>query len=158
MAAELLKSATSIDLLHIPYKGGVAAIPDLIAGRVTMMFGSPGAFLPMVREGKLRALAATSLRRLAAAPERPTIAESGYPGFEITAWNGLLAPTRTPSPIIRKRHLESAKALAVPDLRGKLADLGLKRIGNSPEVFAAVIKSEIPKWAKVIKASGIRPE
>jgi tripartite-type tricarboxylate transporter receptor subunit TctC len=116
------------------------------------------AVLPMVREGKLRALAVTSLRRSSAVPELPTIAESGYPGFESTFWAGLLAPARTPATIVGKLHLETIKALALPDLRAKLADLGMEGIGNSPDEFAAVIKSEIPKWAKVIKESGIKPD
>jgi len=158
MAAELLKSAAGLDIRHIPYKGAPAAIPDLLGGRVTMMFSSIAAVLPVVREGKLRALAVTSLRRSSAIPESPTIAESGYPGFEVTVWQGLLAPATTPVAIVRKLHLETVKALALPDLRAKLADLGLEVIGNSPDEFAAVIKSEIPKWAKVIKESGIKPD
>jgi tripartite-type tricarboxylate transporter receptor subunit TctC len=147
-----------LDIRHIPYKGGVAAMPDLLGGRVTMMFSPIGPILPVVREGKLRALAVTSLRRSSAIPELPTIAESGYPGFESTSWNGLLAPAGTPATITRKLHLETVKALALPDVRAKLADLGLEGIGNSPDEFAVVIKSEIPKWAKVIKESGIKPD
>jgi len=157
MAAELFKSMAGIDIRHIPYKGGVAAIPDLLGGRVTMVF-SISNVLPLAREGKLRALAVTSLRRSSAAPELPTIDESGYPGFEVTVWYGLLAPARTPAAIVGKLHLETVKALALPDLRAKLADLGLEGIGNSPDEFAAVIKSEIPKWAKVIKESGIKSD
>ena len=158
LAAELLKSAAGLDIRHIPYKGAVAAIPDLLGGRVTMMFGPIGTVLPLTREGKLRALAVTSLRRSSAAPELPTIAESGYPGFEYTGGFGLLAPARTPTAIVRKLYLETVKALALPDLRAKLADLGVEGIGNSPDEFAAVIKSEIPKWAKVIKEAGIKPD
>ena len=147
MAAELFKSMTGLDIRHIPYKGASAAIPDLIGGRVTMMFSPIAVGLPGVREGKLRALAVTSLRRSSAVPELPTIAESGYLGFEVTGWHGLLAPARTPATIVGKLHLETVKALALPDLRAKLADLGLEGIGNSPDEFAAAIKSEIPKWA-----------
>ena len=147
MAAELFNSVAGLDIRHIPYKGVVLAIPDLLGGRVTMMFSSITIVLPLVREGKLRALAVTSLRRSSAVPELPTIAESGYPGFEVTGWFGLLAPARTPATIVRKLHLETVKALALPDLRAKLADLGLEGIGNSPDEFAAAIKSEIPKWA-----------
>jgi tripartite-type tricarboxylate transporter receptor subunit TctC len=158
LAAELFKSAASVDLLHIPYKGVVAAIPDLIGGRVTMSFFPIAAVLPVVREGKLRALAVTSLKRTPTLPELPTISESGYPGFEATLWTGLLAPARTPPMIIRKVHLETVRAFAMPDLRAKLADLGLEAISNSPEEFAGVIKSEIPKWAKVIKEAGIKLE
>ena len=157
MAAELFKSAARLDIRHIPYKGVNLAIPDLLGERVTMMFGL-SSVLALAREGKLRALAVTSLRRSSAAPELPTIDESGYPGFEFTSWSGLLAPARTPVAIVRKLHLETVKALALPDLRAKLADLGLETIGNSPDEFAAVIKSEIPKWAKVIKESGIKSD
>jgi tripartite-type tricarboxylate transporter receptor subunit TctC len=159
MAAELFKSVAGLDIRHIPYKGVVVAIPDLLGERVTMMFSPIAIVLPLVREGKLRALAVTSLRRSsAAAAELPTVAESGFPGFEYTGWYGLLAPARTPATIIGKLHLETVKALALPDLRAKLADLGLEGIGNSPNEFAALIKSEIPKWAKIIKDSGIKPE
>jgi tripartite-type tricarboxylate transporter receptor subunit TctC len=158
MAGELLKSVAGLDIRHIPYKGGVAAIPDLLGGRVSMMFGTMVAVLPVAREGKLRALAVTSLRRSSAAPELPTIAESGYPGFEVTLWQGLLAPARTPATIVGKLHLETVKALALPDLRAKLADLGMEGIGISPAEFAALIKSEIPRWAKVIKEAGVKAD
>ena len=157
MPAELFKSVAGLDIRHIPYKGLSAAIPDLLSGRVAMMFGGT-AVLPMVREGKLRALAVTSLRRSSATPELPTIAESGYPGFEFTNWSGLLAPAKTPAMIVAKLHLETVKALALPDLRVKFADLGMEGIGNSPDEFAAIIRSEIPKWAKVIRESGIKPD
>ena len=158
MAAELFKSVASLDIRHIPYKGVAPAIPDLLGGRVTMMFGPIATVLPLAREGKLRAIAVTSLSRFSAVPELPAIAESGYPGFEVTGWLGLLAPTGTPAMIVRKLHLETVKALALPDLRAKLADLGLEGIGNSPDEFAAAIKSGIPKWAKVIKESGIKAD
>jgi tripartite-type tricarboxylate transporter receptor subunit TctC len=158
LAGELLKSMAGIDISHVPYKGVTLAIPDLLGGRVTMMFSPIAVGAPLVREGKLRALAVTSLRRSSAAPELPTIAESGYPGFEVTTWFGLLAPARTPATIVGKLHLETVKVLAQADVRAKFADFGVEGIGNSPDEFAAVIKSEIPKWAKVIKESGINPD
>ena len=158
MAAELFKSVVGLDIRHIPYKGAVAAIPDLLGGRITMMFSNMSVALPLVRDGKLRALAVTSLRRAPAAPELPTVAESGYPGFEFTNWNGLLAPVGTSAAIVRKLHFETVKALALPDLRAKLADLGLQGFGSSPDEFTAAIKSEIPKWAKVIKDAGIKAD
>jgi tripartite-type tricarboxylate transporter receptor subunit TctC len=123
-----------------------------------MMLSPIPVVLPLVREGKLRALAVTSLRRSSAVPEVPTLAESGYPAFEATNWYGLLAPARTPATIVRRLHSETVKALALPDLCGKLADFGLEVIGNSPEEFAAAIKLEIPKWASVIHESGIKPD
>ena len=158
MPAELFKFAANVDVRHIPYKGVVAAIPDLLGGRVTMMFSPIGTVLPSTREGKLRALAVTSSRRSLAAPELPTFAESGYPGFEYTLWFGLIAPARTPAVVVKKLHSVTVKALALPDLRAKLLDLGLEEIGNSPDEFAVVIKNGMPKWAKIIKDAGIRPD
>jgi tripartite-type tricarboxylate transporter receptor subunit TctC len=158
LSGEWLKSMAGIDISHIPYKGGTQAIPDLLAGRVTMMFSPIQTVLPLVREGKLRALAVTSLRRSSVVPELPTMDESGYPGFEATPWQGLLAPAGTPATIVRKLHLETVRVLALADVRAKLADLGMEVIGNSPDEFAVLIKSEIPKWAKLIKESGIKPD
>lgn len=158
IVAELFKSAAGLDIRHIPYKGVVAAIPDVIAGRVTMMFSPIVGTLPLAREGKVRALAVTSPKPSPAAPELPAIAAAGYPGFGFTIWYGLLAPAGTPAGIVRKLHLETVNALAQADVRAKLAGLGMEEIGNSPDEFAAAIRSEIPKWAKVIKASGITPD
>ena len=158
LAGELFMSTASLDVRHIPYKGVVSAMPDLLAGRVTMMFSPQPVVLPAVREGKLRALAVTSLKRSSAVPELPTIDESGFPGFEVTSWYGLLAPARTPATIVRKLHLETVRALALDDVRAKLAELGFEIIGNSPDEFATIIKSEIPKWARLIKDSGIKPD
>jgi tripartite-type tricarboxylate transporter receptor subunit TctC len=158
VGAELFKSMAGVDIRHIPYKGVPAAIPDLLGGRVTMTISPIGVVLPLAREGKLRALAVTSLKRSSLAPELPTIAESGYPSFEFTGWLGLLAPARTPTAIVRKLHLETVKALALPDLRARLADLALEGVGNSPDEFTAFIKAEIPKWAKVIRESGIKSD
>lgn len=156
MPAELLKSAAGIDIRHIPYKGSVAAIPDLLGGRVTMMFAGTAVVLPMVREGKLRALAVASSKRSSVIPELPTITESGYPGFEYTGWFGLFAPASTPGAVIGKLHTETVNALALPDLRAKLAGQGMEGIGNSPTELAALIKSDIPKWARVVKDAGIK--
>jgi tripartite-type tricarboxylate transporter receptor subunit TctC len=156
MVAELFKSAAGLDIRDISYKGVPDAIPDLLSGRVTMMFAPTTVVSSLVREGKLRALAVTSSRRSPAYPGLPTIAESGYPGFQVMLWTGLFAPAKTSATIVRKLHLETVKALALPELRAKLAALGLDIIGNSPDEFAAVIKSEIPQWAKVIKESGIK--
>ncbi len=158
MAAELFKSMAEISIRHIPYKGMIAAMPDLIAGRITMLFGTPGITLPAVRDGKLRALAVTTSKRLSAVPELPTISESGYPNYEYSGWQGLLAPGKTPSAIIRKIHLEAAQALIRPDARARLGEMGIEAIVSSPDEFAATIKSDIPRWAKVIKDSGMKPE
>lgn len=156
MAGELFKSVAGINMQHVPYKGVAPAVPDLLGGRVTMMFSPIGTVLPLARGGKLRALAVTSAGRFSAAPEVPTIAESGYPGFEVTGWLGLVAPAGSPARVIRKLNDETVKALALPQLRVRLAELGLEGIGSSPDEFAAVIRSGIPKWAKVIEESGIK--
>jgi len=158
LPGELLKSMAGIDISHIPYKGGPQAILDVLAGRVTMAFSTIPVALPLVRQGKLRALAVTSLRRSSTVPELPTIDESGFRGFEATAWFGLLAPAGTPATIARKLHLETVKVLDQAEVRAKLTDHGFEVFGNSPDEFAAAIKSEIPKWAKLIKESGIKPD
>jgi tripartite-type tricarboxylate transporter receptor subunit TctC len=157
MAAELFLQAAGLEVRHVPYRGVVAAVPDLVAGRVTMMFSPIPVVLPLVREGKLRAIAVTSLRRSAAVPELPTIAESGYPGFEATNWYGLVAPAGVAPAIQSRLHAEVEKALALPDVHAQFGNVGLEPIGNTPEEFAAAVKTEIPKWSKVIRAAGIKP-
>ena len=158
VTAELFKTLAGIDIRHIPYKGVVAAIPDLLAGRVTMMFSPAAIVLPLVRDGKLRALAVTSPRRSPAAPALPTLAESGFPAFEFTAWYGLLAPAGTPAGIIRRLHAAAGKALASRELHEKMSEAGLEPIGNSPDDFAAIINAEIPRWASVIREAGIKAD
>ena len=158
MAGELLKSAAGLDIRHIAYNAGGAAITDLLGGRVTMMFATIAAVMPMVREGKLRAFAVTSSRRSPAAPELPTIAESGVAGFEFTNWYGLFVPEKVPAALVRRLHAETVKSLTQPELRTKFADLGLEVVGSSPDALAATIRSEIPKWTKVIKEAGIKLE
>jgi tripartite-type tricarboxylate transporter receptor subunit TctC len=156
LAAELLKTMTGIDIQPVAYRGTTALLPDLLAGRVTMSFANISNAAPLIREGKLRAFAVTSLKRSAAAPELPTMVEAGYPGFEAVPWFGLMAPAGTSPAIIDKLHRETVKVLTQPDVRKKLEDLGLDVVGNSPAEFAAVIAREIPQWAKVIKGAGIR--
>jgi tripartite-type tricarboxylate transporter receptor subunit TctC len=156
LAAELLKTITGIDIQPVAYRGTTALLPDLLGGRVTMAFANISNAAPLIREGKLRAFAVTSLKRSAAAPELPTMVEAGYPGFEAVPWFGLMAPAGTSPAIIDKLHRETVKVLTQPDVRKKLEDLGLDVVGNSPAEFAAVIAREIPQWAKVIKGAGIR--
>jgi tripartite-type tricarboxylate transporter receptor subunit TctC len=158
MAGELLKAVARVDIRHVPYKGVPAAIPDLLAGRITMMFSPIVVVLPLTTAGKLRPLAVTSLTRTDALPSVPTVAESGYPGFEVTLWSGFVAPARTPASVIQVVHEQTIKALAAPEIRGKLSHLGMDGKGSSPDEFAAVMKAEIPRWAKLIKASGIKPD
>jgi tripartite-type tricarboxylate transporter receptor subunit TctC len=154
IGGELLKSLAGIDLIHVPYRGALFA--DVIGGRVPITLQNMGAILPTVREGKLRGLAVTSLKRSPTIPELPAVAELGYPNFEATSWFALLAPAGTPAPIVGKLHQEILKVAAQADTREKFTQLGLDTVGNSPEELAAIIKSDIVKWAKVIKEAGIK--
>jgi tripartite-type tricarboxylate transporter receptor subunit TctC len=154
IAGELLKSLASVNIVHVPYRG--VALADVIGGRVTMTLQNMGAILPVVRDGKLRALAVTSNQRSPIIPELPTLAESGFPGFEAISWFGLLAPAHTAAPIIAKVHEEIVKIAAQTDMRERLAQLGLEVAVNSPDEFAAVINADIAKWAKVIKDANIK--
>ena len=154
IAGELLKSLASVDIVHVPYRG--VALADVIGGRVTMTLQNMGAILPVVRDGKLRALAVTTNQRSPIIPELPTLAESGFPDFEAISWFGLLAPAHTAAPIIAKVHEEIVKIAAQTDMRERLAQLGLDVAVNSPDEFAAVINADIAKWAKVIKDANIK--
>ena len=156
LAAELFKAMAQIDIQPVGYRGTTHLLPDLLAGRVTMSFANIVNALPLVREGRLRAFAVTSVKRSVVAPDLPTMAESGYPGFEAVPWFGLLAPAGTSPAIIDKVHRDTVRILAMPDVRKKLNDLGLDVIGGSPAELAAVIQREIPQWAKVIKGAGIK--
>ena len=156
LAAELFKYMAHVDIVPVAYRGTTALLPDLLAGRITMSFANIANVMPLAREGKLRALAITSTKRSALAPDLPTMAESGFPGFEAVPWFGLLAPAGTPKDVIDKIYSETAKALATPEVRKRFDELGLEPIGNTPAEFAAVIKKETPEWAKVIKDAGIK--
>jgi tripartite-type tricarboxylate transporter receptor subunit TctC len=156
LAAELFKYMAHIDIQPVAYRGTTAVLPDLIAGRLTMSFANILNALPLWREGKLTAFAVTSRERSGAAPDMPTMAELGYPGFEAVPWFGLMAPAGTPQVVIDKVHRETARALAQADVRRRMAELGVDLIGNTPAQFAAVIKAEIPQWAAVIKGAGIK--
>ncbi len=156
LAAELFKSMERLDIRPVAYRGTTALLPDLLAGRVTLSFANVVNVMPLVREGKLRAFAVTSVKRSATAPGLPTMAESGYPGFEAVPWFGLMAPAGTPGAIVERLHRDAVRILALPDVRKKLNDLGLDVIASSPAELAAVIEREIPQWAKVIKQAGIK--
>jgi tripartite-type tricarboxylate transporter receptor subunit TctC len=156
LAAELFKFMAGIDIRPVAYRGTTALLPDLLAGRVSLSFANVVNVVPLVREGKLRAFAVTSAARSAVAPELPTMAESGYPGFEAVPWFGLMAPAGTPSVIVELLHRDTAKLLAQPDVRRKMNDLGLDLIGGTPAEFAAAIERETPRWARVIKQAGIK--
>jgi len=155
LAAELLKAAAGIDLRHVPYKGVSAAIPDLLGGRVSLMFSPIQSVLPLLRDGRLRAMAVTSKARSPVLPDVPTVAESGYPGFEATLWNALFAPAGTPPQVLEMLHREAVKALAAPELHARLEQLGMEPAGSSPEELGAAMRAEIPAWGRVIRAAGI---
>jgi tripartite-type tricarboxylate transporter receptor subunit TctC len=158
VSGELFKTMTGIDMTHIPYKGRASAIPDLLGGRVTMMFDNMPSSLPLVREGKLRALGVTSARRSPAAPEIPTIAEQGLPGFEAVSWFALFAPANTPRPIVEKLQAEVKKIITTGEVAKKLSEIGLEPAGSTPDELAAYQRSEIVKWAKVVSDSGAKVE
>jgi tripartite-type tricarboxylate transporter receptor subunit TctC len=140
----------------VPYRGTTAFMPDLLANRISMSFANIVNVLPLAREGKLRALAITSIKRSALAPDLPTMAESGFPGFEAVPWFGLLAPHGTLQDVLDKLHGQTVKALAMPEVRQRFEELGLEPVGNTPAEFTAIIRKETPEWAKVIKDAGIR--
>ncbi|HEY5323355.1 MAG TPA: tripartite tricarboxylate transporter substrate binding protein, partial [Caldimonas sp.] len=158
VSGELFKTMTGIDMTHIPYKGRATAIPDLLGGRVTMMFDNMPSSLPLVKDGKLRALGVTSAQRSAAAPDIPTIAEQGLPGFDAVSWFAMFAPAGTPKPIVDKLQVEVKKILQSPEVGKKLAEIGLEVVGSTPEELAAYQRAEITKWAKVVKDSGAKVE
>jgi tripartite-type tricarboxylate transporter receptor subunit TctC len=158
VSGELFKSMTGIDMQHIPYKGRASAIPDLLGGRVTMMFDNMPSSLPLVKEGKLRALGVTSAQRSPAAPDIPTIAEQGLAGFEAVSWFALFAPPNTPKTIVDKLQGEVAKIIKSPEVSKRLAEIGLEPVGSTPEALAAYQRTEIVKWAKVVKDSGAKAE
>src|SRR5580700_2389929 len=156
LGAELFKFMAHVDIAPVPYRGTTELMPDLLANRITMAFANIVNVVPLARAGKLRALAITSIKRSALAPDLPTMVESGFPGFEAVPWFGLLAPAGTPQDVLDKLHTETVKALAMPQLRKKFDELGLEPVGNTPAEFAAVIRRETPEWAKLIKDAGIK--
>jgi tripartite-type tricarboxylate transporter receptor subunit TctC len=156
LAGELFKWTAKLDLQHIPYRGAATVITDLLGGRITMFFGNIAPLLPLIHEGKLRGLAVTSLNRFPAVPELPTVAESGFPGFDVTVSFGLMAATGTPAAVIDKINRDTVKALAQDELRRRLADIGMVVIGNSPAEFSAALKAEAVQWAKLIKEIGLK--
>jgi len=158
MAGELLKMMANINLAHVPYKGNPQAITDTMAGHVEMVFSGVPALVPHIQSGRLRAIAIGSLKRFTAIPEVPTFDESGVKGYEATTWFGLMAPVKTPKEIVARWNVEVGKILASPDLKGRFINEGLEPMGGTQEEFGKFIRSEIEKYAKVVVATGMKPQ
>lgn len=158
MAGELFKLTAKVDMLFVPYKGEGPAVSDAMGGQISMVFSNLPVVLPLARSGRLRGIAVTSAQRVSTAAEFPTVAESGLPGFEANTWFGCLAPAGTPADIINKLNAESARALNVPAVKERMAGMGLFVVANKPGEFSDLLKREIPRWAKVVRDSGVRPQ
>jgi len=158
MAGELFKLVARVDMLFVPYKGEGPAIADAMGGQISMVFSNLPVALPQAQGGRLRALAVTSPQRVSTAPEIPTAAESGLPGYEASTWFGLFAPAATPRDVIGKLNADAVSALNVPEVKERMAGQGLFVVANTPEQFAAFVKTEIPRWAKVVKDAGVKPQ
>jgi tripartite-type tricarboxylate transporter receptor subunit TctC len=156
LATELLKSLSGIEMVHVPYKGTAPLMSALLGNEVQLTFANMGGALPQIRAGRIRALAVSGARRSPAAPEVPTVAEAGVPGFEATGWYGVLAPAGTPQPVVTRLHAEIAKALDAKTVRDQLAAEGLDLVSSSSSAFAAYIREEITKWAKVVRFANMK--
>jgi tripartite-type tricarboxylate transporter receptor subunit TctC len=152
----MLKGAAGIDIVHVPYKGSGPAIQDLMGGQVQMMFDTTVVAAPQIKSGKVRALAVTSAKRIKSFENIPTMAEAGLPGYEVTSWQGIFAPAKTPPSIVERLNAEIVKILAMPDVREKLEQLGIDPVGNSSQEFAKFQQAEIAKWAKVVKEGNVK--
>lgn len=158
LTGELFKAVTQVNFVHIPYRGGGPAVIDLVAGQVQFMFATAASVIPQVKSNRLRALAVTSLKRSPTLPELPTVDEAGVPKFEAVTWHGVVVPAATPRSLVTKINAEINQALALADVREKLLLQGIEAQGGTPAQFAAFLKSEIPKWTKVVRDSGAKPE
>ena len=158
MAVELFKILAKVDVVHVPYKGGGPAMADLVGGQISGSFASMPSSIPFVRTGKLRALAVTAPKRSPAAPEVPTVSESGIPGFSVLDWQGMFTTAKTPAAVVGKLNAEIRRALTLPDVIEKLGAAGVEIQTTSPEEWGRFVQSEIEKWAKVVKTAGIKLE
>lgn len=158
LAGEMFNTVLGAQFQHVPYKGSAQGVIDLVAGQIQMLIGGMSSVMPHIKAGRLRSIAVTGAQRSSAVPDVPTVAESVLPGFEATAWYGLLAPAQTPRTITTRLHSEYAKALALPEVKQRLENLGFEIVASPPDAFAAYIKTEIAKWAKVVKASGAKAQ
>jgi len=158
LSAELFKIMTGVKFDHVQFKGAGMAIVSLLSGEVSVMFTTPPTAMAYLKAGRLRPLGLTTLSRIEALPDVPTIAEAGVPGYESVQWFGMLVPAGTPRPVIERLHQEITRSLRTPEMKERLTSLGLNAVGSTPEAFGAYMKSETEKWAKVIKTMGIKPE
>ena len=158
LASELFSHMAKVGTLHVPFRGTAPAITAVVSGEVAFMFTAQTTTMPLIKAGRLRAIAVTGASRSTVIPDLPTVSESGLPGFEVVNWQGVLAPAGTPRNIIAKVHDDIVASLALPDARSRLTTGGSEVVGNSPEQFAALIKSEIAKWGSVVKSAGIKAE
>lgn len=158
MSMELFKSMTKIDMVPIHYKGDGAAIIDVVGGQVPMLTSSMSALMPYVKSGKMRGIAVTGMKRSTVAPEFPTIAESGLPGFEVITWFGILAPAATPKDVVNRLNTEIVAAVSLPSVRDQLTKMGFEIVANTPEQYAVFLREENVKWSKVVKDLGLRAE
>jgi tripartite-type tricarboxylate transporter receptor subunit TctC len=149
---------TGVDIVHIPYKGSAPALNDLMAGQVSVMWDNLPASMPFIKANRLRAIAITTAKRYPGLPDLPTIAESGVPGYEASAWFGVVAPAGTPREVVTRLNTEINRAINLADMKERFAQQGATPAPGTPEDFAAWIRSEIAKWGKVVKASGVRVE
>ena len=158
LAAEIFKSMTGVKMIHVPYRGASPALTDVIAGHIEIYFGAMVSTIPHVKSGRLRALGVTSLKRVAAAGDTPTLNEQGLKGFETGSWFGMAVPAGTPRDIVEKLHAGAVKAIAAPDIRDRMSAEGAEFVGDRPEQYAAFVKTEIAKWATAVRSSGAKPE
>ena len=156
LAGQLFASMADVKLTHIPYKGGAPAASAVMAGEIDMIFGEPATLLPFVESGRLRAIATTGAKRSVGMPDLPTIAESGVPGYDVTSWNGVLAPAGTPPDAIARLNAAFNKVLAEPEMRARLVKIGYEPVGGAPERFSEKIERETRKWGPVIKEAGLQ--
>jgi tripartite-type tricarboxylate transporter receptor subunit TctC len=158
LAGELFKSMTGVDMLHVPYKGSAPALADIVAGHVAISFSSMSPAVPLVKSGRLRALAVSPAKRVAAMKEIPTIAEAGVPGYEVIAWNGIAAPAGTPRDVVAKLNRDIVDIVATAEFRDRISVQGFEPEASSPEEFSELIQRDVSKWAGVIKESGAKPD
>ena len=158
LAGEIFKSMSGVKMVHVPYRGATPAITDIIAGHIEVYFGAMVSTLPHVKSGRVRALGVTTLKRVAAVPDIPTISEQGLKGFETGSWFGVSVPTGTSKEIVNRLYKESIRILALPEVRDRMASEGAEFVADTPEQFTAFLRTEIEKWGKAVKASGARPE